>query len=265
MPIYSSSFFTEMIEPAWRVLVLEMTLYSQKVVFNQSIDYNETELEKIKEEGYEYTRGYESEDEEESYGIEGFVIELIDFAVDLLKRRGMMEALQDHMLTLFLCLKGYCLMPHQTMVLWKNDPNLFITEEYDDENVNSIRNKSISLIKEVTKEIDDNIVLKFISIILSEFSNGINPEDYLEVIKLDDYNYLFPYFEKMKSDPVYIHRRHEANLLIIGNLSDDIMIMKDKNKISNDEINALMDFLFKIINGEQGKLIFTLIFFIYRQ
>lgn len=253
MPIYSSSFFTEMIEPAWRVLVLEMTLYTDKIVFDKPLDFSESELQKIKEEGYDYIRGYESEDEEEIYGIEGFVTELIDFAVDLLKRNGMMEALQDHMLTLFLCLKGYCLMSHQNMILWKNDPNMFITEEYDDENVNSIRNKAISLIKEVAKEIDDSIVLKFISIIMSEFTSGLNPENYLEVIKLDDYNYLFPYFEKMNSDPVYIQRRHEANLLILGSLSDDLVILRDKNKISNDEINALMEFLFKIVSGEEGK------------
>lgn len=253
MPIYSSSFFSEMIEPAWRVLVLEMTLYTEKVVFNKELEFSETELLKIKEEGYDYTRGYESEDEEEVYGVEGFVTELIDFAVDLLKRNGMMEALQDHMLTLFLCLKGYCLMPHQTMLLWKNDPNMFITEEYDDENINSIRNKAINLMREVAKEIDDGIVLKFVSIIMSEFTSGLNPENYLEVIKLDDYNYLFPYFEKMNTDHSYIQRRHEANLLILGSLSDDLVIMRDKNKITNDEINALIEFLFKVVSGEEGK------------
>jgi len=253
MPIYSSSFYTEMIEPAWRVIVLEMTLYTEKVVFNNEIEYSETEMDKIKEEGYDYTRGYESDDDEEIYGIEGFVMELIDFAVDLLKRKGMMEALQDHMLTLFLCLKGYCLMPYQTMNIWKDDPNLFISEEYDDENVNSIRNKSISLIREVCKEIDSSIVLKFISIIMSEFTNGINPEDYLDVIKLDDYNYLFPYFEKMNSDKKYMERRHEANLLILGSLADDIMIIRDRNKISKEDIENLINFIFQVINGEQGK------------
>lgn len=261
MPIYSSSFFTDMIEPAWRVIVLEMTLYTQKVVFNQPLDYSEQELSKSAEENYDYTRGYESDEEEEIYGIEGFVMELIDFAVDLLKRRGIMEALQDYMLTLFLCLKSYCLMPHQTMLLWRDEPNMFISEEYDDENVNSIRNKSINLIREVAKEIDDSIVLQFISIIMSEFTDGLNPENYLEVIKLDDYNLLFPYFEKMNNDRDYILRRHEANLLILGSLSDDIIILKDKNKISENDITNLMNFLFKVIKGEEGK---TFLYF-YRQ
>jgi hypothetical protein len=254
MPIYSSTFFTELIEPAWRVLVLEMTLYINKVVFSKDIEYSDNELVKMKEEGYVYSRGYESDDEEETYGIEGLVQELVDLAIDLLKRNGVMEALQDHMLTLLLCLKNYALMPDQSILLWKKDPNLFISEEYDDENVNSIRNKAVSLIKDVTKEIDDSIILKFLSIILSEFSNGINPENYLDVIKLDDYCYLFPYFEKMNTEESYIQRRHEANLLLLGSLSDDIMMIRDKKKISSEEIDQLMNFLFNIISqGQQNK------------
>lgn len=254
MPIYSSSFFTELIEPAWRVLVLEMTLFTHKVVFNQEFEYSENETQHMNDEGYNYSRGYDSDDEEEIYGIEGLVQELIDLAIDLLKRQGVMEALQDYMLTLFLCLKGYCLMPNQSMQLWKNDPNLFITEEYDDENVNTIRSKAVTLIKDAAKEVDPSIVLKFLSIILSEFDQGVNPENYLEVIKLDDYNFLFPYFNKMNTDHDYIQRRHEANLLILGNLSDELLIMKDKKKISEEEINNLISFLFNIITNKECQI-----------
>lgn len=259
MPIYSQNFLSELIEPAWNVIVLELTLYTQKVIFNQDLELTETEFNKIKEEGLEYTRGYESDDDEEVYGIEGFVTELIDFAIDLLKRPGMIEALQDNMLTLFLCLKGYCLMPHSTYILWKDDPNLFISEEYDDENVNSIRNKSINLIKEVTKDLENNdIILSFLKIILSEFTNGINPENYLEVIKLDDYNYIFPYLEKMNTDKNYIVRRHEANLLILGSLADDLMLLKEVNKITKENVEELLEFLFKIVRGELGQNTFLI-------
>lgn len=255
MPIYSSSFFTDLIEPAWRILVYEMTLYCQKVIFNEDIEYTETEIQRMNEEGYNYSRGYESEDEEEVYGIEGLVQELIDLAIDLLKRNGVLEALQDHVLTLFLCLKGYCLMPNQSILLWKNDPNLFISEEYDDENVNSIRSKAISLIRDVVKEIDDSIIIRFVGIILSEFNQGIDPENYLEVIKLDDYNSLFPFFDKLNNDSAYIQRRHEANLLILGSLSEDLMAVRDKKKISNEEIDQLVSFIFEIITKNRSNSI----------
>lgn len=132
-------------------------------------------------------------------------------------------------------------------MLWKNDPNLYISEEYDDENINSVRSKSVTLVKEITKELDDDSLLKFLQIIFSEFTEGIQFENYLEVIKLDDYNFLFPYFEKMNKDAEYIYRRHEANLFILGNLSEDLVILKEKNKLGKNEIDNLMQFLFQLI------------------
>jgi len=32
-------------------------------------------------------------------------------------------------------------------MLWKNEPSLYVTEEYDDENINTIRSKSLYLIR----------------------------------------------------------------------------------------------------------------------
>ena len=31
-------------------------------------------------------------------------------------------------------------MPHHSLMLWKNDPNIYITEEFDDENINDYNN-----------------------------------------------------------------------------------------------------------------------------
>lgn len=115
MPIYSSKFFAQLIEPAWRLIVLELSLYTQEVIFNQKIEYSDNELKKINDENYNYNRGYESDEEDENYGLEGLILELIDFAVDLLKRRGVMDALRENLLTFLLCVKGYCLMPYNSV------------------------------------------------------------------------------------------------------------------------------------------------------
>jgi len=117
MPIYSARFFTQLIEPAWRLIVLELSLYTEEVVFNKKIEYSDNEERKIDEENYAYKRGYESDEEDEIYGLEGLILELIDFAVDLLKRRGVMDALRENLLTFLLCVKGYCLMPHNSVKL----------------------------------------------------------------------------------------------------------------------------------------------------
>ena len=105
MPLYSSKFYTQLIEPSWRLIVLELSLYSDKVLFNKEIQYEEEEVYQMEDENHNYTRGYESDDEDEKYGIEGLIIELVDFSIDLLKRKNMMEALRQVLLTFLLCIK----------------------------------------------------------------------------------------------------------------------------------------------------------------
>jgi hypothetical protein len=249
MPLYSCKFYGQLIEPTWRLIVLELSLYTQSIVFSNKIEYEEEEVYKMEDENHIYSRGYESDEEDEKYGIEGLIVELVDFSIDLLKRRNVMEALKSVLLTFLLCIKGYCLMPHHSISLWKNDPNMFITEEFDDENINTVRSKSLDLIKEISKEIDEESLLKFLKILLSEFTQGLNADNYTEVQKLDDYNFLEPYLEKMNSDNNYIYRRHEANLLIIGSLAEDLILLKDKNRLSKSDINELIQFLFMIISN----------------
>jgi hypothetical protein len=249
MPLYSCKFYGQLIEPTWRLIVLELSLYTQSIVFSNQIEYEEEEVYKMEDENHIYSRGYESDEEEEKYGIEGLIVELVDFSIDLLKRRNVMEALRSVLLTFLLCIKGYCLLPHHSILLWKNDPNMFITEEYDDENINTVRSKCLDLIKEISKEIDEDSLLKFLKILLSEFTQGLNADNYSEVKKLDDYNFLEPYLEKMNSDNNYIYRRHEANLLIIGSLSEDLVMLKEKHRLTKSDINELIQFLFMIISN----------------
>ena len=251
MPIYSSKFFNLLIEPTWRLIVLELSLYGDSVIFNKEIEYNENEEITMEEENHVYEHGYESDDDEEELGMHGLIVELIDFAIDLLKRNSVIEALKPALYTFLLCIKGYLLMPHNSIMLWKNDPNLYISEEYDEENVNSVRNKTLGLIREISKEIDDDSLVNFIHLIINELTTGINIDNYKEVIKLDDYNLIVPYLDKLNNNPVYLQTRQESNLLILGTLSDDLLRLKEKQAITLEEVEQLINFLLTIISSPE--------------
>ena len=195
MPIYSSKFFNLLIEPTWRLIVLELNLYCNSIVFNKEIEYTEEEEITIEEENHIYEHGYESDDDEETSGMEGLIMELIDFTVDLLKRNSVIDALRPALFTFLLCIKGYLLLPHNSIVLWKDNSNLYISEEYDEENINSVRSKTLGLIREISKEIEDEALINFIRLLIDELMKGINLDSYKEVIKLDDYNLVKPYLE----------------------------------------------------------------------
>ena len=249
MPIYSSKFFNLLIEPTWRLIVLELNLYGNSIVFNKEIEYTEEEEITIEEENHIYEHGYESDDDEETNGMEGLIMELIDFTVDLLKRNSVIEALRPALFTFLLCIKGYLLLPHNSIVLWKDNANLYISEEYDEENINSVRSKTLGLIREISKEIEDEALLSFIKLLIDELTKGINLDSYKEVIKLDDYNLVKPYLEKLNTDPLYIQMRQESNLLILGNISDDLFRLKESQLFSQKETENLMNFLINIIKN----------------
>ena len=249
MPIYSSKFFNLLIEPTWRLIVLELNLYCNSIVFNKEIEYTEEEEITIEEENHIYEHGYESDDDEETNGMEGLIMELIDFTVDLLKRNSVIDALRPALFTFLLCIKGYLLLPHNSIVLWKDNSNLYISEEYDEENINSVRSKTLGLIREISKEIEDEALLSFIKLLIDELTKGINLDSYKEVIKLDDYNLVKPYLEKLNTDPLYVQMRQESNLLILGNISDDLFRLKESQLFSQKETENLMNFLINIIKN----------------
>jgi len=249
MPIYSSKFFNLLIEPTWRLIVLELNLYCNSIVFNKEIEYTEEEEITIEEENHIYEHGYESDDDEETNGMEGLIMELIDFTVDLLKRNSVIDALRPALFTFLLCIKGYLLLPHNSIVLWKDNANLYISEEYDEENINSVRSKTLGLIREISKEIEDESLLSFIRLLIGELMKGINLDSYKEVIKLDDYNLVKPYLEKLNKDPLYIQMRQESNLLILGNISDDLFRLKESQLFSQKETENLINFLINIIKN----------------
>ena len=252
MPIYSSKFFNLLIEPTWRLIVLELSLYCNSVVFNKEIEYTEDEEITMEEENHIYDHGYESDDDEETNGMEGLILELIDFTVDLLKRNSIITALKPALFTFLLCIKGYLLLPYNSLLLWKNDSNLYISEEYDEENINSIRSKTLALIREISKEIEDENLSQFIHLVIDELINGIKIDNYKEVIKLDDYNLITPYLNKLNNEKMYNQMRQESNLLILGSISDDLLRLKDK-QIKSNEIENLLNYLIKVITEQNIK------------
>ena len=253
MPIYSSKFFNLLIEPVWRLIVLELNLYSNSIVFNKEIEYTEEEEITMEEENHIYEHGYESDDEEEINGMEGLIMELIDFTVDLLKRNSVIEALRPALFTFLLCIKGYLLLPHNSIVLWKDNANLYISEEYDEENINSVRSKTLGLIREISKEIEDDALMNFISLLIDELTKGINLDSYKEVIKLDDYNLVTPYLEKLNKDKIYVKMRQESNLLILGSISDDLFRLKESQILSQKETENLLNFLLNLIKNVENE------------
>lgn len=83
---------------------------------------------------------------------------------------------------------------------------------------------------------------------MSEFKDGLNLDNYSEVRNLDDFNLTDDYFDNMNQDSSYVLQRHEANLLILGNLAEDLLTLKDKEMIDDTMIGEITNFLFVVVS-----------------
>jgi hypothetical protein len=138
-------------------------------------------------------------------------------------------------------------------VLWKDNANLYISEEYDEENINSVRSKTLGLIREISKEIEDDALMNFVTLLIEELMKGINLDSYKEVIKLDDYNLVTPYLQKLNKDKLYVKMRQESNLLILGSISDDLFRLKESQILSQKETENLLNFLLNLIKNVENE------------
>lgn len=126
---------------------------------------------------------------------------------------------------------------------------MYITDEFEDENINSIRSKSLTLIRDIVKGTeDDNLISSFLRVLISELLTGINLDTYGELQKIDDHNMLTGYLLKMNNNKVCSMLREEATLLIIGNLSEDLFILMDKNILSVQEIDSFGKYIIDVVS-----------------
>ncbi len=59
MPNYSAKYIFRLIEPIWILIVLELSLYTDCIIFNEKVEYDESEESKMEEENHNYKRGRE--------------------------------------------------------------------------------------------------------------------------------------------------------------------------------------------------------------
>jgi hypothetical protein len=57
MPNYSSKHILRLCEPVWTLIVLELSLYTDAIIFNLAIEYNETEESVMEEGNHNFKRG----------------------------------------------------------------------------------------------------------------------------------------------------------------------------------------------------------------
>ncbi len=250
MPLFSKKFVDFIIEPTWKLVASLQVYYLEKIVSGKEIVFSQEELRVIEAENHNYSRGYESDEEEETYGLEGLIKELMKFLKNSLENNQVKKKLKSFLPAFLICIKNYCIMSNETISLWSHDQNSFVMEDFniDYENASSLRLSSIRLVQSIMKKIDQESAFRFIKVMISEFQSDQSSNDiYSALTMLDNSENVDLLINNLNQNKDYIMRKFEANLFILSEVTDNLKILMKKNILDSDKVKEIILFLHGIL------------------
>ena len=118
---FSRECINMILKPAWKLLNIHLP------VFTEALGYG-TDISELRDDDddEEVERGFESEDEEETYGVEGMTLHLIELLTSLVSRPSVMEIVKMGILPLITTVSSYMICCKDAEDKYLVDHNLFI-------------------------------------------------------------------------------------------------------------------------------------------
>ena len=254
MPLFSKNFVDFIIEPTWKLIISLQSFYLEQIISDKEMIFSQEELNIMQAENHNYSRGYESDDEEETYGLEGLVKELIKFLIVSLENNQVMKKLKNYLPMFLISIKNYCIITNETYSLSLNDPCNFVSDVYNDLDCSSLRFSSMKLVKSIMNKIDYDNVFCFIKAIISEFKNDPNNNVYSPLVMFDNSKNLGPLIKNLNENSDYIMRKCEANLFLIGTIINNLKILIKKKKLDFEKIKEILFFLHGLLQAPKSIL-----------
>ena len=228
-----------------------LEIYLNKEIINQNIIYSEEEIKEIKENKYHYERGYESENDDEIYGLTGMIIQLEKLIKDIIDKD---ENFNENNYNLLIFSKLFILIPYVDYELFNSNGNEFILREYssydDNKELINVRKVGINIIISILGDNYD-LILNFIQLIINEMNNGLDLNIYTKVFENREN------FIKLINNKDLISHIQETNLFILGCLIKKINLLLEQEKINNDYINGIISNILNLLknSGNQNNII----------
>jgi hypothetical protein len=230
---YSRESISIVLQPAWKLLNVNLSVYTETVGYGKSLEYSEQEKETFSAEELSLLSNYriESEPEDEETGIIGMTMHLIELLTSLANKGVIRSLIQSGMVPLMTSVASY-------MILSKEQENEQITDQSQFINVNneivyvhSVRNYCKDFISQIIENFDDDAVeaILFVAekfLLSMEESKEPSVEANFDDIDVMQYTYNSPSKD-------YGLKKREVALYILGSLSDDIVKYRDRKGASN--------------------------------
>jgi hypothetical protein len=139
---YSLECINLVLQPAWKLLNVNLSVYTETIGYGRSIEFNETEMETFTTEELNITmdHGIESEAENEETGIIGMTMQLIELLTSLANKGSIRSLIQVGIVPLITSVASYMILSQEQENEQITDQSQFININNDTVYEHSVRN-----------------------------------------------------------------------------------------------------------------------------
>jgi len=221
------------LQPSWKLLNVNLSVYTETIGYGKQIEYSETDKETLNPEDLTASvdHGIESEPDGEDTGITGMTMQLIELLTSLSNKGSIRQLIYEGIIPLITSIASY-------MILSKEQENELITDQsqfivVNNENVyeHSVRNYCLGFLSQIIENFDDEAVEAILCVaenFLLSMSKEKKPSIETNFDEVDVLKYTY-------DSPNENHglKKREVALYILGSLSDDIVKYRDRRGSSN--------------------------------
>jgi hypothetical protein len=221
------------LQPAWKLLNVNLSVYTETIGYGRSIEFNETEMETFTTEELNITmdHGIESEAENEETGIIGMTMQLIELLTSLANKGSIRSLIQVGIVPLITSVASYMILSQEQENEQITDQSQFININNDTVYEHSVRNYWLNFLSQVIENFDDDAVEAILCVtenFLLSMEQDKEPSVETNFDEIDVLKYTYN-----SNDKNHGWKKREVALYLLGSLSDDIIKYRDTRGATN--------------------------------
>lgn len=238
---YSVESINMVLQPAWKLLNVNLAVYTEAVGYGKPIEYSETERATLNPEELSIAmkHGIESEPEDDEVGIIGMTMHLIELLTSLANKGSIRNLIYVGIVPLITSISSYMILSQEQEQEHMGDQSQFINVNNDIVYEHSVRNYCLNFISQLIENFDDDAVEaiifvaeKFLLSMTDNKESGVETNfDEVDVMKYT-YN---------SSDSRHGRKKREVALFLLGSISDDIIKYRDRKGATNFSLINIFD------------------------
>jgi hypothetical protein len=236
---YSIECINMVLQPAWKLLNVNLAVYTESIGYGKDIEFSETEKQTLMVEEHSTPSPHPAESDDSETGIVGMTMQLIELLTSLSNKGSIRNLIFVGMVPLVTSVASYMILSNEQEDEHINDQSQFIFINNENVYEHSVRNYCLNFISQIIENFDDDAVEAIIHVTENFLlSMEENKEEYTETNfdEVDVMKYTYN-----SSDKRHGLKKREVALYILGSLSDDIIKYRNRKGTSNKSLSNIFN------------------------